>query len=171
MAGLHYCVLSTPLYPLRVWNRSGSFPKLYVWPGRLGGWFWFGFKTCLQDAKWKCFRTCLVLFIDFWSLVSKIWTVVFKVYQNHRMAEVGRDLWRWFSPTPLCLKQGHLEQVAQNCVLLGFEHLQEWRIHNLSEQPAALELLVQSNCTNSVGYMEGDWLISFWLSFILATPS
>lgn len=60
------------------------------------------------------------------------------------------------SPTLLCLKQGHLEQVAQNCVLLGFEHLQEWRIHNLSEQPAALELLVQSNCTNSVGYMEGD---------------
>jgi len=39
--------------------------------------------------------------------------------QNHRMVGVGRDLWG-SSPTPL-LKQGHLEQVAQDLVQVGFE--------------------------------------------------
>ena len=33
--------------------------------------------------------------------------------QNHRMVEVGRDLWRSSSTTPL-LKQGPLKQVAQD---------------------------------------------------------
>jgi len=40
--------------------------------------------------------------------------------QNHRMVGVGRDLCGASSPT-LLLKQGHLEQVAQDLVQAGFE--------------------------------------------------
>jgi len=52
--------------------------------------------------------------------------------QNHRMFWVGRDLWGSSSPTPLP-KQDHLEQVAQDFIQAGFEHLQR-RIHNLPGQ-------------------------------------
>ena len=44
---------------------------------------------------------------------------------NHRMVEVGRDLWRSSGPNPL-LKQGHLEPVAQDHVQMAFEYLQGW---------------------------------------------
>ena len=50
------------------------------------------------------------------------------------MVGVGKDLWRSSSPTPL-LKQGHLEQAAQDCVQAGFEYLQRRRLHNLPGQP------------------------------------
>jgi len=50
------------------------------------------------------------------------------------MVGVGRDLWGSSSPTPL-LKQGHLEQAAQDLVQEGFEYLQRRRLHNLSGQP------------------------------------
>jgi len=53
---------------------------------------------------------------------------------NHRMVEVGSDLWRSSCPA-LLLKQGHLEQVAHDHVQMAFEYLQRWRLHNLSEQP------------------------------------
>ena len=43
--------------------------------------------------------------------------------QNHRRVRVGSDLWRTCSPTPL-LKQGHLENVAEDLIQAGFEHLQ-----------------------------------------------
>jgi len=33
------------------------------------------------------------------------------------------------------LKQGHLDPVAQVCVQMAFEHLQGWRLHNLSGRP------------------------------------
>lgn len=42
-----------------------------------------------------------------WLLLSKL--------QIHRLAYVGRDLWRPSVLTPL-IKQGHLEQVAQDHV-------------------------------------------------------
>jgi len=42
-----------------------------------------------------------------------------KASQNHRMIEVGRDLWQTRGPTPL-LKQGHLELVARDCIQEGF---------------------------------------------------
>jgi len=54
--------------------------------------------------------------------------------QNHSMVDIGRDLWRSFGPTAL-LKQGHLEQVAQDHVQMAFEYLQAGRIHNLPGQP------------------------------------
>uniref|UniRef100_A0A8B9PTS4 Tectonin beta-propeller repeat containing 2 n=1 Tax=Apteryx owenii TaxID=8824 RepID=A0A8B9PTS4_APTOW len=54
--------------------------------------------------------------------------------QNHRIAEVGRDLWRSSSPTPL-LKQGHLEHIVQDRIQACFEYLQRRRLHNLSGQP------------------------------------
>ncbi|XP_068785779.1 uncharacterized protein [Struthio camelus] len=55
--------------------------------------------------------------------------------QNHRMVEVGRDLWRSSSPNPL-LKPGPLEHIAQDRVQAGFEYLQGRRLHYLSGQPA-----------------------------------
>ena len=40
----------------------------------------------------------------------------------------------WKGLTPL-LKQGQLEQVAQDSVLSGLEYLQRWRLHSLPGQP------------------------------------
>ena len=54
--------------------------------------------------------------------------------QHHRLVEVCRDLSRSCSPTPM-LKQGQLEQVAQDHVQLGFEYLHWWRLRSLSGQP------------------------------------
>jgi len=51
------------------------------------------------------------------------------------MFGVGRDVCGSSSPTPL-LKQGHLEQVAQDLVEGGFQYLQRRRTHNISGQPA-----------------------------------
>jgi len=53
--------------------------------------------------------------------------------QNHRMFGVGRDLCGSSSPTPL-LKQGRLQQAAQDLVQAGLEYLQRRRKHNLSGQ-------------------------------------
>ena len=50
------------------------------------------------------------------------------------MTGVGRDLCGSSSPTPL-LKQGHLQQAAQDLVQAGLEHLQRRRLHNLPGQP------------------------------------
>jgi len=55
-------------------------------------------------------------------------------HRNHRMAEVGRDLWRSSCSTPL-LKQGHLEPVDHDCIRVAFEYLQGWRVHKLPRQP------------------------------------
>jgi len=54
--------------------------------------------------------------------------------QNHRMFRVGRDLRGSSSPTPL-LKQGHLQQAAEDHVQAGLEYLQSRRLHNLPGQP------------------------------------
>ena len=54
--------------------------------------------------------------------------------QNHRMVGIGRHLCGSPSPT-LLLKQGHLQQAAQDCVQAGLEYLQRRRIHNLPGQP------------------------------------
>jgi len=50
------------------------------------------------------------------------------------MLEVGRDLWRSSSPTPL-LKRVHLQPVTQDCVQMGFEHVQGRRLHHLCGHP------------------------------------
>jgi len=50
------------------------------------------------------------------------------------MVGVGRDLCGSSSPSPL-LKEGHLQQVAQDLVQAGLEYLQRRRIHNPSGQP------------------------------------
>jgi len=50
--------------------------------------------------------------------------------QNHRIVGVGRDLWGRSSPTPPP-KQHQLEQVRQDHVQAGFEHLQRRRVHVL----------------------------------------
>jgi len=50
------------------------------------------------------------------------------------MFGVGRDLCGSSSPTPL-LKQGRLQQAAQDLVQVGLEYLQRRRLHNIPEQP------------------------------------
>jgi len=60
-------------------------------------------------------------------------TLSYIVTYHHRMVGVGRHLCA-SSPTHL-LKQGRLEQVAQDLVHTGVEYLQRRRIHNLSGQP------------------------------------
>ena len=65
------------------------------------------------------------------------WGTASGLSQNHGMAEVGRDLWRSSSPTPLP-KQGHLERIAQDCVQMAFEYLQGWRLHKVCGQPVPL---------------------------------
>jgi len=50
------------------------------------------------------------------------------------MVGVGRDLSGSSGPT-LLLKQGHLQQAAEDLVQAGLEYLQRRRLHNLSGQP------------------------------------
>jgi len=50
------------------------------------------------------------------------------------MVGVGRDLCESPSPTPL-LKQGHLQQAAQDLVQSGLEYLPRRRLHSLPGQP------------------------------------
>jgi len=63
-------------------------------------------------------KPCLVFnqFCD--SVISE----VERHYGNHKVQ-------------PPCSKWGQLQQVAQAYVQSYFEHLQEWRLFNLSEQP------------------------------------
>jgi len=63
--------------------------------------------------------------------------------QNHRMVGVGRDLCGSSSPNPL-LKQGHLEQGAQDLVQAGLEYLQRRRFHNFPGQPVPVLHHLQS---------------------------
>lgn len=46
-----------------------------------------------------------------------------KHIQNHRVAEVGSDLWRSSGPTSL-LRQGHQEPVSQDYVQMPFWYIQ-----------------------------------------------
>ena len=57
--------------------------------------------------------------------------------QNDRLLEVGEDLWRPSSSTPYS-KQGHLQKVAQGCVVDGF-----W----MSPRMKALQILWLYPCT------------------------
>ena len=59
---------------------------------------------------------------------------IFTESQNHRMVGVGRDLCGSSSPGPL-LKQGHLQQAAQDLVQADLEYLQRRRLHSLPGQP------------------------------------
>jgi len=57
-----------------------------------------------------------------------------EISQNHRVFGAGRDLYVSSSPTPL-LKQGHLQQAAQDRMQVGLEYLQRRKLHNLPGQP------------------------------------
>jgi len=59
--------------------------------------------------------------------------IFYRVTHNHRVAEMGRDLWR--SSPNLCSKQNHIAQGAGDCVWLGFKYLHSWRVHTLKGQP------------------------------------
>jgi len=43
--------------------------------------------------------------------------------QKHVTVEVGRNLWRSFSPTPFS-RQGQLEQATQDCVQMAVGYIQ-----------------------------------------------
>lgn len=45
--------------------------------------------------------------------LQKQYSLCLPIYQNHKKAEVGRNLWRASGPIPLT-KQGHLELVVQD---------------------------------------------------------
>ena len=68
------------------------------------------------------------------TLSSNSSPVTFTESQSHRTFGLGRDLCGSSSPIPL-LKQGHLQQDAQDLVQMGFEYLQRRRLHNLPGQP------------------------------------
>lgn len=57
---------------------------------------------------------------------------------NHRIPEARRDLWRSSSQTHSCLKQCQLAQAAQDHIHLGYECLQEWKLHSIPGQPVAV---------------------------------
>lgn len=59
------------------------------------------------------------------------------ITQNQGMVKVGRDLSRSSGPTPL-LRQGHVDQVAQDHVQMAFEDPQGRRPHSLPGQPVPL---------------------------------
>jgi len=66
------------------------------------------------------------------------------------MVGVGRDLCGSSSP-PSLLKQGHLEQAAQDLVQVGLEYLQR-RLHSLCGQPVpVLKFLLwgSESCLNN----------------------
>jgi len=75
------------------------------------------------------------------------------------MVEVGRQLLRSTGPTPL-LKQGHLEQVVQDCVQSSFEHLQGWRFHILSGQP--VPAFDHSHSEKVLGFFLCSDTCSYW---------
>lgn len=50
------------------------------------------------------------------------------------MVDAGRDLWRSPCSAPM-LSWDHLGPLAQDDVQIGFESLQEWRLHSLPGQP------------------------------------
>lgn len=52
--------------------------------------------------------------------------------RGHSVAEAGRDL-EIVQPSPQ-LRQGQLQQVAQDCDQSGSEYLHGWRLYHLSEQ-------------------------------------
>jgi len=54
--------------------------------------------------------------------------VYFTESMNHRMAEVGTDLWRLSRPTPLLKAES---TGAGCCIQLGFEHHHGRRLHSL----------------------------------------
>lgn len=55
--------------------------------------------------------------------------------QNHRMLEIGRDLWGSYSGVT---QHSHLEQVAQDDVQVGSDRLQGGRPDHLAGQPFLL---------------------------------
>ena len=75
-------------------------------------------------SKWRCSLPFTALGATCWGgFVAHTPTES----QNHRIVEVGRDLCGSPSPTPL-LKQGHLQQAAQDRVQVGLEYLQRRRL-------------------------------------------
>lgn len=91
------------------------------------------------------------------------------------MAESGRDLWG--SCWPHLLKQPHLELLAQVCVQMAFEHLQGWRLHNLSGQLCQCLVIFRvkraswhSSCLLSGHHWEKLGFVGFF-SWLLFTSS
>jgi len=56
----------------------------------------------------------------------------FRESQNHRTAEVGKDVWSLSGPT--LIQAEHLQQGAQYHIQMDFDYLRE-RFHRLSGQP------------------------------------
>lgn len=70
---------------------------------------------------------------------------------KHRITEWLKleDIWRSSGPIPL-LKQGHLQQVAQDHVQMNFEDLQPGILRNLTRQPVLVLSHLHSKVLPSV---------------------
>jgi len=79
------------------------------------------------------------------------------------MVGVGRDLCGSSSPT-LLLKQGHLEQAAQDLVQVSLEYLQRRRLHNLPGQP--VPSMNQESCASSRGFSFKSGLLEYTVSMV-----
>lgn len=73
-------------------------------------------------------------FINMFKLFSCLKNISFFPFpmfsESHRVFEIGRDHWRFSTPTPL-LRLGQTLP-AHSYVQSGFKYLQRWRIHNFS---------------------------------------
>jgi len=74
----------------------------------------------------KCFQKGPSLATVRACISAQAWTVTES--QNHRVVGVGRDHCCGSSSPTLLLKQGHLQQAAQDLVQAGLEYLQRRRL-------------------------------------------
>lgn len=134
-------------YP--VWIKKASYLDLQVWSYSSSD------KQNLE-MQVECF---------FWSLLLK-WSNTWESQRLHARSESGWG-WRLPSPAPL-LQAGHLEQVAQGHVLLGFEYLPGWKLHNLSRKH--VPVLGHSHCKimqKEIDFKNSaprrDWAGGWWM--------
>lgn len=77
----------------------------------------------------------------------------------------------WRSPTPILFSvKAWLQQAAQGCVHLGFEHRHRWRLHNLSVQhlPVSGSFIIKfsSSFPNGISYMSIYAQLHFLFTFL-----
>lgn len=82
--------------------------------------------NAVMDVHVKVASAFFITFVHVWQICSPSYTVT----QNHRMVEVGRDLW--------CNPPAQVEPPTASCPgpwQTGFECLQYGRLHGLSGKP------------------------------------
>lgn len=93
-----------------------------------------------------CFPLLLLFggFLFGFFLIQKV-----NIGQHYTMFDIGGDIQRSSGPPFLLLKYIQLEQVAQVCVQMGLNYLQEQRCHNYSGQPVPVLIFLENPPTRS----------------------